>query len=351
MEKITTICKKKQLPNTQQPPLVSVCIPVFNGENFISEAIRSVLVQTLEDFELLIVDNCSTDRTCSIVDSFKDPRIKLKRNEKNLGSIPNFNRCIELASGEYFLLLSHDDFLMPTALETFSNSLFRHEDVGLVFSSYYIVSESSVKDDLRIISHTNEIWDTMTAVKEIIRLCNPIQSTMVRRKVIADLGGFDIKMAVCCDIDLWFRIVWSGQTSVAYICEPQSCIRIHPNQGQNLFANRLKNLKQIKDHFVSLEVIPSRSQFTFDYLEKLFNKIGNVPNRKQLQLYALDWLLQIQLRLVYESIKQRDAGSLLLEYSVFREIVRWSSGINVFGHYFFSTARFTVEKIFKKLLP
>ena len=70
-------------------------IPVFNGENFISDCISSVLEQTFNDFELIIIDNCSEDNTCAIVNSFSDSRINLIINDRNIGSIANFNKCIE----------------------------------------------------------------------------------------------------------------------------------------------------------------------------------------------------------------------------------------------------------------
>jgi len=81
-------------------PLISICIPVFNGEKYIKESIDNVLIQTEKNFELLIVDNCSTDYTLEIVASYNDPRIIVFKNTSNLGSLRNFNRCIELSRGE-----------------------------------------------------------------------------------------------------------------------------------------------------------------------------------------------------------------------------------------------------------
>ena len=109
--------------NRSEFPLISVCIPVFNGEKYIKESIDSVLIQTEKNFELLIVDNCSTDSTLEIVASYNDPRINVFKNTTNLGSLRNFNRCIELSRGEYFIILPHDDILMPTMLETFCKPL------------------------------------------------------------------------------------------------------------------------------------------------------------------------------------------------------------------------------------
>ena len=93
----------------QQLSLISVCIPVFNGEEYILDCINSVLEQNFTNYELLIVDNCSTDGTSNIVNNINDERIRYIKNEENIGSIRNFNKCIKEAQGEYFLLLPHDD--------------------------------------------------------------------------------------------------------------------------------------------------------------------------------------------------------------------------------------------------
>jgi glycosyltransferase involved in cell wall biosynthesis len=101
-----------------RPPLVSIGLPVFNGENYLAEAIRSVLAQGFADFELIICDNASTDRTADIASGFAaaDPRIRYVRNPTNLGAAPNYNRAFALARGRYFKWLAHDDTLLPDYL-------------------------------------------------------------------------------------------------------------------------------------------------------------------------------------------------------------------------------------------
>jgi glycosyltransferase involved in cell wall biosynthesis len=105
-------------PNRVDAPRVSVGIPVYNGENFIADAIRSVLAQTLTDLELIIQDNASTDRTSEICTGFaaSDSRIRYFRNPRNLGAAPNYNLAYQMARGQYFKWLAHDDRLTPTYL-------------------------------------------------------------------------------------------------------------------------------------------------------------------------------------------------------------------------------------------
>jgi glycosyltransferase involved in cell wall biosynthesis len=100
-------------------PRVSIGVPVYNGENYLAEAIESILAQSYTNFELIICDNCSTDNTQEICEGYvsRDRRINYSRNEHNLGAIPNFNRTFSLSTGEYFKWAAHDDVLMEDYLK------------------------------------------------------------------------------------------------------------------------------------------------------------------------------------------------------------------------------------------
>jgi hypothetical protein len=102
-----------------KPPKVTVGIPVFNGENFLEQAITSFLSQTLKDFELIISDNASSDDTDQIIRTYAktDPRIRHYRNDHNVGSSKNYTRVFEEARGQYFKWAAHDDCYAPTYLE------------------------------------------------------------------------------------------------------------------------------------------------------------------------------------------------------------------------------------------
>ncbi|HVS76704.1 MAG TPA: glycosyltransferase family 2 protein [Steroidobacteraceae bacterium] len=99
-------------------PPVSVGVPVFNGENFLEDAIRSALSQTLDDLELVLCDNASTDRTAEICSDYaaRDPRVRYFRNPRNLGAAANYNLAFSHARGRYFKWLAHDDRMLPSFL-------------------------------------------------------------------------------------------------------------------------------------------------------------------------------------------------------------------------------------------
>lgn len=117
-------------------PLVSVGLPVYNGENYISYAIESVLAQTFADFELVISDNCSTDSTEQICRRYAsmDSRVRYFRNAENIGASGNFRRVFELSRGRYFKWTGHDDISAPELLEKLTCVLENNSDIILCYS-------------------------------------------------------------------------------------------------------------------------------------------------------------------------------------------------------------------------
>jgi glycosyltransferase involved in cell wall biosynthesis len=103
---------------SQRPPRVSIGLPVYNGEAYLSTAIDAILEQTFRDFELIICDNASTDRTEEICLDYarRDSRVRYHKNDNNLGAARNFNRTFELSRGEYFKWAAHDDLIAPNFL-------------------------------------------------------------------------------------------------------------------------------------------------------------------------------------------------------------------------------------------
>ena len=130
-----------------EKPRVSIGVPVFNGENFLEEALDSILAQTYRDFELIISDNASTDRTEEICAAYaaRDKRIRYHRNEKNLGAAKNFNQVFELSTGEYFKWASHDDVCAPQYIERCVSVLDSRPSVVLCYGKTVIVDEQGTR--------------------------------------------------------------------------------------------------------------------------------------------------------------------------------------------------------------
>lgn len=128
---------------THTRPRVSIGLPVYNGERYLAEALDSLLAQTFADFELIICDNASTDRTGEIARSYAaaDQRIRYVRNQRNLGWVRNFMRAFELSSGEYFRWHAADDLLAPECQERCVEVLDRQPEVVLAHPKTRFIDE------------------------------------------------------------------------------------------------------------------------------------------------------------------------------------------------------------------
>ncbi len=123
------------------PPLVSIGVPVYNGERFLGNALDSILGQTYSAIELVICDNASTDRTQEICEEYaaRDKRVRYFRNPNNLGAARNYNLTVEKATGKYFKWAAHDDICAPTFIEKCVEILEREPNVSLAYPKTMII--------------------------------------------------------------------------------------------------------------------------------------------------------------------------------------------------------------------
>ena len=149
----------KEILSKNYQPRVSIGLPVCNGENYVKEALDSILAQTFTDFELIISDNASTDRTHEICQEYavKDPRIRYYRNELNLGAAWNFNRVFEQSKGEYFKWAAHDDIIAPDYISKFVEVLDKDDSIILCNSKVKIIDKHGeiIKDHIISSEKTN----------------------------------------------------------------------------------------------------------------------------------------------------------------------------------------------------
>lgn len=119
---------------------VSIIMPAYNSARFIRHAVESVLAQTYTDWELLIVDDCSSDNTEQVVSAIKDPRIRYMRNEQNMGAASTRNRALRQAEGRYIAFLDSDDLWTPDKLEK-QIAFMKQHDYAFTFANYQIIQE------------------------------------------------------------------------------------------------------------------------------------------------------------------------------------------------------------------
>jgi hypothetical protein len=185
-------------------PRVTVVVAVYNGGQYLDEAVRSVLEQTYRDFELLVVDDASDDGSGERVAATGDPRIRLLRNDRNIGQVPSLNRGLVEALGEYVARLDADDVMLPTRLERQVEVLDAEPSVALVGTWLDVVDEAGRRwATLR--GHVGSYAEFVSAI-----LANRIPfghpSLMFRRDVVRDLGGYDPSLAPSEDKDLYRRL-------------------------------------------------------------------------------------------------------------------------------------------------
>lgn len=231
-------------------PKVSVLIPAYNYAHYLSEAIDSVLGQTYKNFELIVVDNCSTDNTEEIVNNYAkhDTRIKFVRNQENIGMYRNYNQALLLATGDYIKFLNADDKFEPTLLEKFVNILENDTTISVLTSCRQYFGS---KNDVLIPPFKGKVEST-TAILSSLKKGNWIgePTTVMFRRENLNLGLFDISLLMFADQDMWLRHLRVGNLYV--IDEVLSYFRIHEEQGTvNLTddsSKRLFNLLQYAEY-------------------------------------------------------------------------------------------------------
>jgi glycosyltransferase involved in cell wall biosynthesis len=186
---------------SQNLPLVTAVIPVYNGERFLFETIESVLAQTYPNIECIVVNDGSTDDTGKVVQSFGD---KVRYFEKPNGGVSSArNLGIEKAEGELIAFLDADDLWQPEKIEK-QVALYReHQDVGMIYSGVRLVNETGI-----VHGEIKDGFDRDPLVR-ILMLETPVYLTMtalVPRKVLSIVGGFDERLSTSADADLACRI-------------------------------------------------------------------------------------------------------------------------------------------------
>jgi len=181
-------------------PLISVLMTAYNREKYIAEAIESVLASSYKDFELIIVDDGSKDRSVEIARSYenKDPRVKVYVNEKNLTDYPNRNRAASYATGKYIKYLDSDDYLYPHALEVMVSFMERFPEAG-----FGIMSRGDYESPYpRMLSPRQTFLEHFNGFGHLNRAPG---SGIINLRVFRELGGFSGRNVIG-DVEFWFGI-------------------------------------------------------------------------------------------------------------------------------------------------
>ena len=242
----------------QDRPTVSVVVPNYNHARFLPKRIDSVLRQTFQDFELILLDDCSTDESRSILSEYaSDPRVRLELNETNSGSpFKQWSRGIRIARGELIWIAESDDYADATLLERLVAILENDPAVAFAYCRSWLVDED---DDLHgfedsCLGHLEpQRWESDFCAdgREECRSCfvynNPAAnaSSVVFRKAACELvGGVDETMRTSGDWKLWAAMALTGK--VAYLSEPLNYYRLHNATVRNQMSGALIALERLQ---------------------------------------------------------------------------------------------------------
>lgn len=212
-------------------PRVSVCIPTYNCGRFLGETIESVLRQEYADYELIVCDNASTDNTSELCRTCTDPRMRYVRYEQLVGQAGNWNRSLELAKGDYIILLHADDVLLPRYLTRAVAVLEKEPTVGMVHCAVRHIRQDGSPLDLQQLYSEDRIDPGIVRFRQLLFqgcVINPA-GVLVRRSVYEAVGRFAEEVAWGIDWHMWLRVALAG--NVAYLSEPLALYRLHPQNG------------------------------------------------------------------------------------------------------------------------
>jgi glycosyltransferase involved in cell wall biosynthesis len=276
-------------------PLISVCIPTYNGESYLSECLDSVLAQTFSDFELLIVDDQSSDQTLDIVKKYaeKDLRIRIIQNRSNLGLVGNWNNCIDLAKGEFIKFVFQDDLIVPECLEKML--LATKPSTSIVFCRRNFIFEDVISEELhqfylsllfpeKFLPNSTEISEKdfcQAALKNIgLNFIGEPTVVMIRKDVFQKFGNFNPNLIQLCDLEFWSRV--ASNTGITYVPETLATFRIHgkstssTNADKNQYRRDLDVLIMLHD-FAHHQVYENFRQLATNFddpinLREVFNR-------------------------------------------------------------------------------
>jgi glycosyltransferase involved in cell wall biosynthesis len=258
-------------------PRVSIGIPVYNGERFLAESVESILAQTFEDFELIISDNASTDRTEEICGSYaaKDSRIQYHRSETNRGAAWNHNRVFQLSSGVYFKWQCHDDLCHPDFLKECIAVLDRVPSAVLCYPRF-----GRIDEDGRPVTATNSPWPAV-ASSSVNGLASPherFRSLIYRRDSCEEIYGL-MRSSVARQTRLIGNYTQSDDNFLAELAlrgrfyevpKPLFFYRIHTEKSTEAFRNRLNRMTWFDPGRAGSVTIPFWHQF-WEYLRLIWN--------------------------------------------------------------------------------
>ncbi|MFA0580160.1 glycosyltransferase family 2 protein, partial [Vibrio sp. 10N.222.49.F1] len=226
-------------------PLISIVMAVYNCEKYLKYSIDSIIEQSYENFEFIIVDDCSVDNSLSIINSYKDSRLRIIKNDENMGLAGSLNRAIEEAAGKYIARMDADDISLSNRIEKQVSYMEQHKNVAVCGTNIQHIDSNNnpIKDRIKWIKEDNR------SIKNalIYGSCFAHPSVIVRAKYFREHSiRYEVTLRRSQDYDLWFKLSEYGD--FANLNEPLLLYRISGDMAsikhsvdQKLSKNTVRN--------------------------------------------------------------------------------------------------------------
>jgi glycosyltransferase involved in cell wall biosynthesis len=322
-------------------PLISVCIPTFNGEKYIRSCLDSCLAQSFKDFELVICDDGSSDLTVELIKTCQEkmPSIRFFENPTNLGLVGNWNKCLELAEGTWIKFLFQDDQMAPDCLSKFQQQITSDNNL-IVCKRNFVFDKKTSSDELdyytrrvRTLENTGAYHSTIFSAQTISKLAgenialNFIAEpslTFFRKAVVAQIGMFDPELKQICDLEFFLRIAVNH--GLTYIPEQLCVFTIHAESTTE------KNIHSTSYHQTYLE--------SLIFAAKLLSK----PEFKKLRRAVSTFIiLKIKLYVKYKSYLAFKAIANKKDQTLYEDLKKKYTGLfsNKFDSFYLEVLRRT----------
>lgn len=267
-------------------PLISICIPTYNGSQYIEKCIESCLAQSYRNIEIIVCDDCSSDSLLNVLNPYlkKDCRITFYQNEKNLGLVGNWNKCMNYASGEYIKWLFQDDWMDVNAIEEFVEIANKGYDF-IVSKRNFILNELATDEDKMYYSKkvktlenyfnqdeigcyfpTSKIKDIVVSNIALNFIAEP-SLIFFKRTLIKEVGLYDHLFHQICDLEYNMRL--ASKVGVYVLNKPICHFAIHAQSTTNANVNnKYFQLRFIEQAYYAYKLIHHNS---FKSIQKLFS--------------------------------------------------------------------------------
>jgi len=306
-------------------PQISICVPTFNGEKYIRKCLESCVNQTFRDFEIIICDDVSTDATVLIIKEyqFRYPFVKFYQNSVNLGLVANWNKCLDLASGEWIKYLFQDDLMENNCLLRFHENFTPQVKLLVCRRNFVLDKQATLAEidyyssQVRTLENTGFYKSDFFSADMIIKLAaknialNFIAEpslAIFRKDVIKTFGDFDPALKQICDLEFFLRI--ASNCGLTYIPEQLCSFTIHADSTTE------KNINSKDFHQSHLE--------SLIFAAKLLSKEGFEKLRVSLPMFEL---LKIKLYVKYKSYLAFKAINSIEDKSLYLNLQKQYPGL------------------------